>query len=136
MSHKPIFALALLLAAASCGEGSAPAPAPLSDAAAAGQKYFGQCAICHSAEAPGGRGAAMNLIGPSLFGVVGRPSASLAGYSYSPAMQAANLVWDEETLDRFLQNPQALVPGSRMSFAGEADAERRRAIIAFLKSRS
>jgi cytochrome c len=77
----------------------------------------------------------MTLIGPSLYGVVGRPSASLPGYNYSPAMRAANLAWNEETLDRFLENPQALVPGSRMSFAGEADAERRRAIIEFLKSR-
>lgn len=135
MPQKPIVALTLLVAAAGCGERAAPSPAPLSAAAAAGQKYFGQCAICHSAEAPDGRGAAMNLIGPSLYGVVGRPSASLAGYSYSPAMRAANLVWDVETLDRFLENPQALVPGSRMSFAGEADAERRRAIIEFLKSR-
>lgn len=135
MPQKPIVALTLLVAAAGCGERAAPSPAPLSDAAAVGQKYFGQCAICHSAEAPGGRGAAMNLIGPSLYGVVGRPSASLAGYSYSPAMRAANLVWDVETLDRFLKNPQALVPGSRMSFAGEADAERRRTIIEFLKSR-
>lgn len=74
------------------------------------------------------------MVGPSLFGVYGAKSAHVASYDYSQAMREANLNWDEATLDRFLTRPQEVVPRTRMAFVGEADANKRAAIIAYLKT--
>lgn len=95
---------------------------------AKGRTLFARCAACHSIE------AGKNGIGPSLHGIVGRGSASLAGYAYSPAMQAANLTWDDTTLSAYLQNPQTRIPGNKMAFAGLNSAEDRDAVIAYLKT--
>jgi cytochrome c len=70
----------------------------------AGKAVFAKCAICHSTQ-PG-----KTMIGPSLFGVVGRHSASIDGYSYSEAMKKADKTWDEATLDVYLTDPKAMVP--------------------------
>ena len=78
----------------------------------------------------------MRLIGPNLYGVVGRPAASIEGFVYSPAMQKSGIVWDEMTLDRYIEKPMDVVPGNRMSFVGEPDAGKRAAIIALLKANS
>lgn len=94
--------------------------------AAAGKKVFNKCAICHS-PAPG-----KNSIGPTLFGIVGRHSASGAGYSYSDAMKAANKTWDAATLDVYLTDPKAMVPGTKMTFAGLPKPEDRANLIAYL----
>ena len=76
-------------------------------------------------------------LGPSLYGVVGREAGSAPGFAYSPAMQNADFVWDEETLDRFIENPEAVVPGNNMKpFSGIASAEERAKIIAYLKAES
>ncbi len=91
---------------------------------------FSQCAVCHKSEKD-----APNGLGPNLWGVFGRHSASVQGFAYSPAMKSANYSWDETTLDLFLTKPQAIVPGTRMSFAGIADAGKRAEIIAWLKTR-
>ncbi len=80
--------------------------------AVAGKSVFNKCAICHS-PAPG-----KNSVGPTLFAVVGRPSASVDGFKYSDAMKAANKTWDAATLDTYLTNPKAMVPGTKMVFAG------------------
>jgi cytochrome c len=94
---------------------------------AAGRKVFETvCSICHSPQQ--GR----NMIGPSLFGVVGRPSASIAGYNYSPAFKTANLTWDEATLDKYLTAPRDTIPGTKMTYAGLKDATKRADLIAFL----
>lgn len=94
--------------------------------AAAGKNVFNKCAICHSA-APG-----KNSLGPSLFGVVGRHSASVEGYTYSEAMKSANKTWDEATLDVYLTDPKAMVPGTKMTFAGLPKPEDRANVIAYL----
>ena len=94
--------------------------------AVAGKSVFNKCAICHSA-APG-----KTVIGPTLFGIVGRPSASIAGFSYSDAMKAANKTWDEATLSVYLTDPKALVPGTKMTFAGLPKPEDRANLIAYL----
>ncbi|MFD1911117.1 c-type cytochrome [Halodurantibacterium flavum] len=95
---------------------------------AEGERLFRQrCATCHSIE-DGGRGS-----GPSLAGVFGREAGSLDGARYSPAMQAAGLVWDEETLDAFLQNPRDTVPGTTMAVR-ISDPAQRAAIISFLQN--
>ena len=83
---------------------------------------------CHSVE-PGKNG-----IGPSLHAIVGKPSASQAGFAYSSAMQGAKLTWDEQTLSAYLENPQALVKGNKMAFAGLKKPEDRTAVIGYLNS--
>ena len=94
--------------------------------AAAGKTVFAKCAICHAID-PAKKG-----IGPTLIGVVGRPSASVQGFSYSEGMKAANKTWDEATLDVYLKDPKALVPGTKMIFAGLPKAEDRANVIAYL----
>ncbi len=92
-----------------------------------GHILFLRCASCH-AITPGVSGK----IGPDLAGVVGRPVASLPGYSYSPALRAQHFVWDKVTLDRWLTDPGAMVPGTAMAFAGLPSATDRQAVIAYL----
>ena len=94
--------------------------------AAAGKTVFAKCAICHAID------PAKNGIGSTLIGVVGRPAASVQGFSYSEAMKAANKTWDEATLDVYLKDPKALVPGTKMIFAGLPKAEDRANVIAYL----
>jgi cytochrome c len=93
-----------------------------------GRQLFNQCSACHTVQAPSGAD------GPALAGVVGRASASLADFRYSRPMGRANLTWDEATLDRYLASPQEVVPGTRMAFAGLAQAADRADLIAYLKS--
>ena len=92
----------------------------------AGKKVFSKCAVCHTAV------AGKNGLGPSLFGVVGRPSASVAGYNYSVAMKAAAKTWDEATLNAYLTDPKAAVPGNKMAFAGLPNPDDRANVIAYL----
>ena len=75
----------------------------------------------------------MNAVGPSLFGVYGRKSASLTDYAYSDAMKAAGKTWDEATLDTYLTAPMKDVPGTKMTFAGLKDEAQRKEVIAYLK---
>ena len=96
--------------------------------AAGPPESFKQCAICHKVE-PGQHG-----LGPSLAGVFGARSAHAGGFNYSDAMESANLTWNQATLDRYLANPQGVVPGTTMAFAGVKDAAKRAEIIAYLKT--
>lgn len=89
---------------------------------------FAQCAACHAVE-PGKHG-----VGPSLAGVYGTKSGAIPGYDFSDAMKNANLTWDDKTLDTYLTNPMKVVPGTKMTYAGLADPEQRKAIIAYLKT--
>lgn len=130
---RPLACFVFLLAASGCGDGGGKANTPLTGAAL-GQQLFTQCGICHSPADPATAAGQIRLTGPNLWNVVGRPSASFDGYAYSPAMRKAGLVWDEETLDRFIDTPQMVVPGTRMSFAGVHDAGERQAIIDYLKT--
>jgi cytochrome c len=98
-----------------------------------GLAEFRACAVCHARTAPDDP-ATLRLSGPSLYGVVGAPSARLSDYDYSPAMRRAGLIWDEATLDAYIADPQGVVSGTRMSYPGEPDASARAAIIAYLKS--
>jgi len=97
-------------------------------AAGGGERLFAlRCGICHSVE-PGQQ----SPVGPSLAGVVGRRAGSLKPFPYSAAMKSLNLAWTGAALDQFLQNPAAMVPGTRMAFAGLKDAGQRQAIIEYL----
>jgi len=104
---------------------SASAPAFAGDAAA-GEKVFAQCNACHTKE------AGKNRIGPSLFGIVGRKSATIETFQYSDAMKKAGLTWDAANLDKYLADPKATVPGNKMTFAGLSDATKRADVIAYL----
>ena len=95
---------------------------------AAGKIIFVKCALCHTNE-PG-----KNKVGPSLFGIVGRKSASLANYSYSDAMKKFDHTWTPQTLDKYLPDPQAMVPGTKMIFPGIKDKTERENLIAYLET--
>lgn len=96
---------------------------------AAGARAFSQCMACHSVE-PG-----RHLTGPSLAHVWGRKAASTEGFMrYSDALAHSRLTWDAPTLDKWLANPQALVPGSSMTFAGIKDSKVRADLIAYLRA--
>jgi hypothetical protein len=69
---------------------------------------------------------------PNLYQVLGRPAASRSGFEYSAALRAAGIVWTPETLDAWLADPAANVPGNGMAFAGYASADDRRDLIAYL----
>lgn len=90
---------------------------------------FTQCSVCHKVE-PGKNG-----IGPSLAGVFGAKAGHLgAGFKYSQAMLDSGLTWNQATLDRYLKDPKAVVPGGTMSFGGVKDDAKRAEIIAYLRS--
>lgn len=74
------------------------------------------------------------MTGPSLFGVFGRKSAELPGFRYSPADKSAHLTWDAATLDKYLVAPRAMIPGTRMTYTGEKDPQKRADLIAYLAS--
>ncbi len=102
-------------------------PSFAADDAGAGAKLFRQrCAACH-AVAPG----APSGIGPNLAGVVGRPAASVPGYRYSRALSEAKPLWSAEALDRYLEAPIRMVPGTRKT-TSVPDAGQRAALIAYL----
>jgi cytochrome c len=94
-----------------------------------GARAFLPCSACHSV-APGGAA----LIGPNLNGVVGREVGSSPEFDYSPELKAVGGTWTPEQLDRFLSNPSAFAPGTRMGYVGVADPAERRALIAYLSS--
>ncbi len=106
--------------------GSSVGVAVAGDAAAGKSDFAAACAICHSAQ------AGQNKIGPTLFGVVGRASGSVPGYSYSSANQNANITWDNATLDKYLESPRAVVPGTKMAYGGLKDSQKRADLVSFL----
>jgi cytochrome c len=107
------------------------AASPIQRAAAAGDPAHGAqvyktCAICHSFE--------KNGAGPKHAGVFGRTAGSVSDYHYSPALQKSGIVWGAETLDKWLADPQALVPGTKMFFNVDS-AQDRADVIEYLKQK-
>lgn len=123
----PTAALAALVA----GLVSLPAePAQAAGPAANGAQLFAQrCQSCHTV-APGQKG----VLAPNLSGVVGRKAAAVPQFNYSPALKASNVTWTRANLDRFLQGPMRMVPGTRMVIA-VPDAAQRGAILDYLSTR-
>ena len=98
--------------------------APAQGDPAAGAVVYERCAACHA--------LAYDRTGPRHCGLIGRRAGSVPGYAYSEAMKKSKIVWSAATLDRFLANPTAAVPGTTMGYAGVADAKERAALIAYL----
>lgn len=102
--------------------------ASLTGDAVHGKQIFMQCQACHSIE------AGKNMIGPSLAGVVGRPAGSIAGFAYSNANKTSGITWSAEKLFQYLEKPQRVVPGTKMTFPGLPKAQDRADVIAYLKA--
>jgi cytochrome c len=97
----------------------------------AGENVFKKCKICHQI----GEGA-KNQVGPEQNGIVGRKAGSVEGFAYSPAMKEAGekgLVWTDENLHKYLENPKEFVPKNKMAFVGLKVEKDRDDVIAYLK---
>ena len=103
-------------------------PALADGDAEAGAKVFKKCKACHSLE------EGKKKVGPSLFGVTGSAAGAVEGFKYSKAMLASGLTWDDETLAKYLTKPRALVPKTKMSFAGLKKEDDVANVIAYLKA--
>lgn len=90
-----------------------------------GEAVYARCMGCHA--------LAYDRTGPRHCGLFGRRAGSVAGFDYSAAMKRAGIVWDARTLDRFLANPAAMVPGTSMTYAGVPERAERAAVIEFLR---
>jgi cytochrome c len=98
--------------------------------AARGEARFQDCAACHSLE------AGANKVGPSLHGILNRRAGDLADFRYSPAMKRSGIEWTQQALDKFIADPQTMVPANRMPYAGMASADDRADLIAYLSKAS
>lgn len=96
--------------------------------AAAGKRVFVKCLACHVVT------QGQNRVGPSLYGIVGRPAGSIAGFAYSPANKNSGITWTEDVMFAYLKNPQAYIPGTKMVFPGLPSGQDRADVIAYLKS--
>jgi cytochrome c len=120
MHRLVVVALALLLLSSPLGAQQ--------DASARGERNFRVCAPCHSLE-PG-----RNMTGPSLANLWGRKAAGLPSFDrYSDALRQSGITWDDSSLDGWLTDPQRMVPGNEMPFAGIKDSRVRADLLAFLK---
>lgn len=111
----------------SAGLLAAPASAFADGDARQGQRVFNKCKACHSLV------EGQKRIGPSLYGLFGRKSGTLPGFSFSSAMKEAAVVWNEKTLYAYLAKPREFMPGTRMAFAGLPKEQEREDLIAYLK---
>lgn len=117
--------VALLGSAAWAQDSPAKQETPAKD----GQTLFNNaCRTCHTTK------EGDNRLGPNLAGITGRKAGAVADYANSESMKNSGITWDEATLDKFIENPDAVVPGNNMKpYTGMSSAEDRKTIIAFLK---
>lgn len=94
-----------------------------------GKHKFAQCRACHTT-AEGGP----NMTGPNLWGIFGRKAGSLDSFSYSDGLKAAGWTWDADHIDKWITDPRAVIPGTKMTFFGIRDPKDRVDVIAYLKS--
>ncbi len=90
-----------------------------------GVQIYQRCLACHSLE--------YNRSGPRHCGLFDRQAGTLPSYAYSKAMKASGIIWDERSLDQFLENPLKTLPGTKMAYAGVKDPQERADLIAYLK---
>ena len=95
------------------------------DATKGKELYESRCGGCHSLD--------QDRVGPRHRGLIGRKAGAVAGFEYSPALRASRIVWSAQTLERWLANPEQLVPGQRMNYS-VPDAADRAALVAYLEA--
>ena len=111
------------------------APAMAQEAAGnaeAGQRVFNQCRACHTINRDG-----RNMVGPNLFGIVGRRAGSVDGFRYSRPMHEKheqNFVWTEDNLRAYIRNPKEVVPNGAMSFPGLRNEQQLNDLLAYLRA--
>ena len=115
----------LLLAAALVASASAGGAEKSTPDATRGEQVYTRCLACHA--------LAYDRVGPRHCGLFGRRAGSVPGFSYTAAMKKSGIVWNANTLDRFLTRPLKMVPGSAMTYDGVADPKERADLIAYLK---
>lgn len=114
----------MLLAVAGAGLVSRTA---LAADAEAGKAVFNRCKICHAVEA-----GKPTTVGPNLHGLFGRKAGSVDNYAYSEAMKQSGIVWNDETLAKYLRSPRTAVPGTKMAFPGLKDDKQMADLLAYL----
>lgn len=120
---KTFFALACLTALFPLAS-----PAAAQDATAGDAVFKRVCSICHSPLPD------KNMVGPSLFGVIGRKAGTVVGFRYSVPNRDSGITWDATTLGPYLTNPRAAVPGTTMVFSGLKEEKQRTDVIAYLST--
>jgi cytochrome c len=90
-----------------------------------GKTVFKACAACHATDDA-------NRVGPGMGAIIGRKAGAVSGFSYSNAMKKSDIVWDEKSLDAYLEAPQKVVPGNRMPYAGLKNSTDRADLVAYL----
>jgi cytochrome c len=121
----PAFAVAAILA---CGLFSAAANAQVGDPVQ-GKAVFQRCAICHKVDKGAGNG-----LGPNLFGIVGRKSASLPDFEYSGPLKASGITWTSDNLSKWVAGPAKMVHGTKMAFPGITSKGEIRDVVAYLNT--
>ncbi len=96
-----------------------------------GEKVFKKCSACHMIASDG-----KNMIGPNLWGVIGRQAAAISDYKYSKAMIAYGKEWSFEEMNSYLIKPQAYIKGTKMAFAGLRKEKDRASVILYMNSKS
>lgn len=144
---KPLFYLSSALLLTACGgqdsaqTDASPAPIsvqtpPVTQTAARektplerGAKVYKKCKSCHTLE-QGGR----HKVGPNMWDLYGSTAGTKDGFAYSKVMKESGIVWDDETLSAYIENPRKYMPGNRMSYVGLRKPEDREAVLAYIKA--
>ena len=106
---------------------ASPAAAVAQDIAA-GEKSFNQCRVCHQVGE-----TAKNGVGPVLNGLFGRKAGSAAGYKFSEANVSSGITWDDAIFTDYIKDPNAKIPGTKMSFAGIKNEQEIKDLVTFIK---
>lgn len=107
-------------------QASLPAPYNTADLAN-GQSKFALCTSCHTITKGG-----PNMTGPNLYGIIGSKAATVPDFHFSDVMKASNITWDPQKIDQWITDPKAMLPGTKMTFAGMKDPKDRTDTIAYV----